>query len=391
MNEKLKSLTVLCTICLIVAVLLSAVNYFTAPIIKDNENKAVIEALVKVYPGFSSPEKVDITAYPGLPENVTEAYYDKNLGGYVIKIVTTGYAANFNLLFGVSPDGEIVGSKCISSEETNGAEATYGENLLGKKLDEIDAVDTVSGSTKTTTAYKKAAKDAIGAALVLAGGSYDGRTEEEIKCDDALPSAEGKFETVFFAEYTEGLTRLYKATNNSGYVLVFGDDYIGVNDSGVVGEVTSAYASSAVPALEAILASTSTPVDASVYSAIALDEDVKVLTVELTASGNYIVTMTTKGYNSQNTHIPAEYRVPIKLHLSITADGVIICTETLEQSETDNLGSVCEDPNFYSQFNGKDEASYEGIDGISGATVTTNAYKLAVKEALTLVNAIVNP
>ena len=33
----------------------------------------------------------------------------------------------------------------------------------------------------------------------------------------------------------------------------------------------------------------------------------------------------------------------------------------------------------------------EGIDGISGATVTTNAYKLAVKEALTLVNAIVNP
>ena len=56
--------------------------------------------------------------------------------------------------------------------------------------DGVEAVDTISGATKTTAAYKNAMKDALNAAIILGGGEVDIRTEEEILNDNlsaALP------------------------------------------------------------------------------------------------------------------------------------------------------------------------------------------------------------
>ena len=43
---------------------------------------------------------------------------------------------------------------------------------------------------------------------------------------------------------------------------------------------------------------------------------------------------------------------------------------------------------FYGQFDGKTEENYNDIDAISGATVTTEAYKKAILEAFKTVNII---
>ena len=63
-----------------------------------------------------------------------------------------------------------------------------------------------------------------------------------------------------------------------------------------------------------------------------------------------------------------------------TANGKIIMCETISQKESDGIGDTCAKPEFYSQFNGKEEANYREIDAISGATITTNGYKTAVSK-----------
>ena len=66
------------------------------------------------------------------------------------------------------------------------------------------------------------------------------------------------------------------------------------------------------------------------------------------------------------------------LSASATKDGKVIAVLTTAQYETDNIGSACMNASFYSQFNGKTEADYSDIEGISGATITTNGYKTAI-------------
>jgi Na+-transporting NADH:ubiquinone oxidoreductase subunit NqrC len=65
----------------------------------------------------------------------------------------------------------------------------------------------------------------------------------------------------------------------------------------------------------------------------------------------------------------------------MTADGKIIDCFTIYQAETDGLGSACENEEFYGQFDGKTQDNYGDIDGIAGATLTTNGYKTAILRA----------
>ena len=63
---------------------------------------------------------------------------------------------------------------------------------------------------------------------------------------------------------------------------------------------------------------------------------------------------------------------------SLTPAGKVIACETLSHKESEGFGDACAKPEFYNQFNGKDESNYKEIDGIGGATITTNGYKTAI-------------
>ena len=65
----------------------------------------------------------------------------------------------------------------------------------------------------------------------------------------------------------------------------------------------------------------------------------------------------------------------------LTNDGKIIACKTVSQKESKDFGDACAKPSFYTQFNGKTETDYNDIDAISGATITTNAYKNAILRA----------
>lgn len=380
MMKSVKSVVTLLCICAVMAVMMAITNAITAPIIAQNQAAAQNDALKVVMPHGEGFEKMDVSGYT-LPATVTEVYSEAS-GGYVFQLTTTGYSTGFVILCGVNADGTVSGATCLASTETLGYEKTYGENFIGKNMEGVDGVDTVSGATKTTGAYRSAVKDALNAAIILGGGSVDLRTEEEILNDNlsaALPGAEGKFEKFFIVEVIEGIDAVYTAENGTGAVCIVGEQFIAVDENGAVLSEVAEDVSSNVAAQMAILrATTTTDIDLTQFEGLPS----ACLSAKKTATGNYILEMRGAGYgiNGGDDYHPAsgEY---IYIRVSMTADGKIIDCLTVSQAETDNIGSVCADESFYGQFIGKTEANYNEIDAISGATLTTNGYKKAVERA----------
>ncbi|MBQ8892956.1 MAG: FMN-binding protein [Clostridia bacterium] len=361
MKKYLKSVIALTAICAVVALLMAATNYLTAPIIEQNESAAANEALLVVMPEGEDFELMDLSGYE-LPATVTEVYAEST-GGYVVKLTTAGYSTGLVIMCGVDAAGTVTGATCLASSETLGAEKTYGEKTVGKTAADIDTVDTVASMTKTTGAYRNAVKDALNAAVILGGGSVDLRSEEEILKDNlsaALPAAEGAFTPWFMVEELEGVSAVYVADNGSGTVFVKGEDFV------VDPALAQKVAESKVEAL-----------DLSGY-----ELPTAITKAEKTASGNYVFEVKGSGFGINGDKYYAPSGEPIMIRVSVTPAGKIIACETISQQETDGIGSACAEPAFYTQFNGKDESNYKDIDAISGATLTTNGYKTAVGKAL---------
>lgn len=383
MKNSIKSTLVLICVCVCVTLALAATNTITAPVIEANQNAAANEALLVVMPDGKNFEKVDISGYT-LPASVVEAHKADN-GGYVIKLETNGYASKLIIMCGVGADGKVTGATLVSGNETHGvsgAEEKFAGTVVGIDASNIDGVDTVSGATGTTKAYRAAIKDALNAVIIIGGGDVDLRTEEEILNDNlsaALPAAEGKFTKLFITEVITGIDAIYKADNGKGAVCIVGEEFIALDESyNVITEVSEEVASKVKEQAEKALTSTTTTIDITKYEGL----NSALLSAEITASGNYVLELRAAGYgiNGGSKYHPAsgEY---IRIKVSMTADGVIIDCITLYQAETDGLGSACEKEEFYGQFDGKTQDNYNDIDGISGATLTTDGYKKAILRA----------
>ena len=373
MKKSVVSTLVLVCICAVMAVLLAVTNAITAPIIKENSDKAASEALLQVMPNGTGFEKMDISGFT-LPSTVTEAYREAG-GGHVIMLKTTGYSSDFIIMCGVNADGTVSGAVCLSSTETLGYEKTFGASFAGKDAAGVDAVDTISGATKTTAAFKGAVKDALNAAIILGGGSVDLRTEEEILNDNlsaALPAGEGKFGKVFITEVIEGIDAIYAAENGKGYVYVIGEQFIAVDENGNTDNET-------VAAAYAILsASTAEDIDLSAFA----DLPAKLLSAKKTATGNYIFETKGAGYGIKggDDYHPASGKY-IEIRICLTPEGKILDVITTFQEESKGIGDACANEKFYGQFDGKTEGNFKEIDAIGGATMTTNGYLEAIETA----------
>ena len=373
MKKAIKSTVVLVAICAVMAILLALTNALTAPIIAENQNAAANQALLQVMPNGEGFESVEFDAEK-LPKTIKEVFKEKN-GGYVFNMETTGYGAGLLIMCGVNADGTVSGVVCLGSSETLGHEKTFGANFAGKDAAGVDAVDTISGATKTTAAFKGAVKDALNAAIILGGGSVDLRTEEEILNDNlsaALPAGEGKFGKVFITEVIEGIDAVYAAENGKGYVYVIGEQFVAVDEAGNTDNET-------VAAAHAILsASTAEDIDLSAFA----DLPAKLLSAKKTATGNYILETKGAGYGIKggDDYHPASGKY-IEIRICLTPEGKILDVITTFQEESKGIGDACANEKFYGQFDGKTEGDYKEIDAIGGATMTTNGYLEAIETA----------
>ena len=385
MMRYIKNIAVFVCICVVITTLLAVTNAFAGPIIEKNQNAAANAALLEVMPGGTGFEPVDLSAYTQ-PATVTEGPKETTGLGHVVKQTTTRYGPNMVIMCGVNAEGLVTGAVCLSSNETLSKEKTYGESFANKDAAGVEAVDTITGATMTTTAYKGAVKDALNTVVILGGGSVDIRTEEEILADnlkEALPAGENTFVKMFLTEDLPGIDAIYGAENEMGHVVVIGEQFIGVDIEGKT-SVEGADGAAAADAVAKLEGSTLTDVALSAYPDLTY-----VVSAQKTATGNYVVETKGAGYGIKggNEYHPAsgEY---IVVKVAIAADGKIIDCLTVSQAETDGLGSACADESFYGQFDGKTEADYTEIDAISGATMTTDGYKQAIERAFTAVKTL---
>ena len=389
MKNYIKSVIILTAICAVVATLLAVTNSITAPIIEKNAAAAASGALVEVLPGGEDFTQKDISGYT-LPATVTEVYTASN-GGCVVKLVTVGYGADMVIMCGINANGEITGATCLSSNETLGIEKTYADGIGDKALtaDTIEGgLDTISGATMTTGAYKNALIDALNTAIIIGGGSVDIRTDAEILADnlnEALPAAQGAFTKWFVTEALTDASEVYVADNGAGYVLVSGESFIAVDAEGnVLTDVADDVKAVMIANVDLVKSSELSEIDVTGYA----DMPAAINKAYKTASGNYMFEIKAAGFGINGDHYFQPSGEYIYIKVSVTADGTVLACETISQKETDGIGSVCADASFYSQFNGKNETNYGDIDAISGATITTNGYKTGVSKAFEAVKVL---
>ena len=83
----------------------------------------------------------------------------------------------------------------------------------------------------------------------------------------------------------------------------------------------------------------------------------------------YVITAAAKGNGGQ-----------LRVMVGIGSDGLITGTEVLVNNETQGLGSRVSEHDFMDQYIGKD-STLEGVQAISGTTISSNAFSNAVKTA----------
>ena len=150
---------VLCSICLIAALLLSVINIFTSQKISENQEKNTNSAFTEILPGATGKET--LTLNESYPEAVVEGYKFDN--GFVFKMSVSGYKDGLIIMCGIDLDGKITGVKHIQTNETYGMEAELNKAYVGDTAESLELI-LATGATKSSKS-SKAYYDAMSAAL----------------------------------------------------------------------------------------------------------------------------------------------------------------------------------------------------------------------------------
>ena len=379
---KLKNLLpviVLLSICIVAAGLLGAVNALTHPEILRREEQKANEALLEVLPDGSNFSKLTLTEE--YPDSVTDGW--KADGGYVFRMSVTGKSSGMVVMCGVSEDGKIVATKVISNQETPSYASPVfektedGQAYKDATLNTLEEV-IVAGSTLTSRAYANAVKAALQSYVLATGGSVDTRTPEQILNDNlnaALGTEGKKFDKWFKVASLEGIDAAY--STDSGYVFVIGESFVGIDSTGAVvsADATEENKSAALAAYTEIKSVTLDKITE-------LPEGLGKRFVEASVSsdGVYVITVQGAGYGINGEwHASGEY---MTVKVAISADGKILDTAVVYHSETEDVGGAAlNNPDFIGQFVGKDSTNYRDVTVVTGATLTSDGYKNAVKNA----------
>lgn len=159
------------------AVILFGVNTATSGLRTANAEAELLAQMQLLLPGST-----DFTeeAYDGEDASIAAAYKASN--GYVVRVVTAGYAGDIELLVGVSNDGSVMGLTIRDMEETYGLGSkaltdwhflcqflgTSGDAQIGTNIDAI------TGATVTSKAVTRGVNAAV--AFVTGADTSSGAT-----------------------------------------------------------------------------------------------------------------------------------------------------------------------------------------------------------------------
>ena len=212
--EKIKPTIVLSTICIAVALVLSAVNMITGPIIEERRNASANEALLVVMPEGKGFEKLDISSL-GLPANITNAYKETSGKGYVFLVTANGYKPGLTVMCGIDAEGKVVGSKCLETQDTFGKEPELDNSYNGQSLADFTP-NMITGATMTSGGYRDAVNTALQAFVLASGGKLD----PSIELEGMIPTVAPAFNNPSVVEASGNIKKALKASNDTGFAYI---------------------------------------------------------------------------------------------------------------------------------------------------------------------------
>lgn len=416
-KEFSKSVLALVAIVLVAVLLLTGLNFITAPLIAENGSAAAFAPLYAVMPDAAGFDQLydaadpDSSALANVPASVQSIYGETGGMGYVLRLSTSeGYTKQpIEFTLAIDAEGKISGVELTAYPETKDmGKETYPQTYLGQDST-LANVSLVAGVTYSSTAFKNAVADGFAAlidnGLIGAGVKGDEQILTEMLAD-VFPGIVSPTGTPQYEEQEivcSYITKSLKALNDSGFALIMknGDaTYMAVcNAFGSVkivdvdgNEVSDdAMAAEAKAYAEANIVSHSdgdlnkvkllVP-DASDVTAISLDGVYNSVTCAYKAEGvGYVFVSRSYGYSNEPMVI--YYVIDDNgAIVTMTADELILFKEYFTSYQLD-------ESSYKAGFTGLTGDSFTGDEAlISGATVSSDAIRVATEDAFTAFAAV---
>lgn len=412
-KEFSKSALTLVAIVLVAVLLLTGLNFITAPLIAENGSAAAFAPLYAVMPDAAGFDQLYDAADPGssalanVPASVQSIYGETGGMGYVLRLSTSeGYTKQpIEFTLAIDSEGKISGVELTAYPETKDmGKETYPQTYLGQDST-LANVSLVAGVTYSSTAFKNAVADGFSAlienGLIGAGVKGDEQILVEMLAEVypgiVSPTGTPQYEEQEIADgqYTY-IAKSFKALNDSGFALImkngestymavcnaFGSvkivdvDGNDVNDDAMAAEAKAYVEANIVSHSDGDLNKVKLLVpDASDVTAISLEGVYNSVTCAYKAEGvGYVFVSRSYGYSNEPMVI--YYVIDDNgAIVTMTADELILFKEYFTSYQLD-------ESSYKAGFTGLTGDSFTGDEAlISGATVSSDAVRVATEDA----------
>ena len=381
MSKKyMRDMVPLVVICLVSALLLASFNLLTKDPIEQNSLRAAEETRTRMLPTAASFEAMEVTE----GSNMDSVYQGLDASGepvgYVIQTTVNGYGGEVVVTLGMDMDGVItgvdVGGENFSETPGLGAlakEPKFTQQYIGKTVPlklvkgnepkGEDTIDAISGATRTSSAVNGGINLAGKYISDLSGGGspntasaqgFGGPVAVTLELD-----ANGAISSItigddYFNE-TEGYGK--KALEDS-----FSSQFIGMTPPLALSDI-DAISGATVTSTAVVNAINTVYAQLTGEAAPAAPAEEEAPAAQLYEDGTWRAAF--KGFGGP-------VMVALTLDDSLTIQSIQIGDDQF--AETEGYGAQALEPAFQEQFVGKTLPLEDGaVDGISGATMTTNA------------------
>ena len=397
MNDSVKSVISLVVICLVVTLALSAVNFVTAPVIAENNAKAVQGSFAEALPGADGFEELEPSA--DAPETIKGIYKENNGLGYVVILETSSQYSEspMGITVGIGTDGIIKNIVLTNYAETKNFGDDYPASYIGQDS-ALSGVELVSGVTYSSTAFRNAVTDAYTALFAVADIAAGEMSDDQMAAEAIGELLPASLDNTGACKVEED-GGLFVSVNRTGYAMVadkvayvtdaFGN-YVGSKsfddaaseDASAVEEVKSAAAEACGKAGEK-----------TIKRIVKMYEDAEVTAlvptgVQSTVNGAYRFTSEGATYYAM-TASAFGFGGPVNLLYIVDENGEIAKFKVMSHNETEYYGDVVSQSSYTNGYSGQQlDSISDDVLVISGCTFTTNAVKTAAADVAAAFNAV---
>ena len=381
MSKKyMRDMVPLVVICLVSALLLASFNLLTKDPIQQNSQRAAEETRTRMLPTAASFEAMEVTE----GSNMDSVYQGLDASGepvgYVIQTTVNGYGGEVVVTLGMDMDGVItgvdVGGENFSETPGLGAlakEPEFTQQYIGKKVPLTlvkgnepkgeNTIDSISGATRTSSAVNGGINLAGKYISDLSGGGspntasaqgFGGPVAVTLELDASGAISSITIGDDYFNE-TEGYGK--KALEDS-----FSSQFIGMKPPLALSDI-DAISGATVTSTAVVNAINTVYAQLTGEASTAAPAEEEAPAAQLYEDGTWRAAF--KGFGGP-------VMVALTLDDNLTIQSIQIGDDQF--AETEGYGAQALEPAFQEQFVGKTLPLEDGaVDGISGATMTTNA------------------